>query len=98
MAAAEADAADAVAYYDAQQPGLGAEFVDELEVALSRIMNHPQAWARFTANSRRCLMERFPYGVLNQVCPDRVIVGAIMHLHRDPLQWQARATSSFGEA
>jgi hypothetical protein len=49
----------------------------------------------FSCRARRCLTDRFPFGVLYQVRSDCILVGAIMHLKRDPTRWQQRVAEAF---
>jgi len=39
---------------------------------------------------RRALVHRFPYGVLYVLERDRLLIIAVMHLHRQPGYWQNR--------
>jgi hypothetical protein len=96
LSCAEAELAEAVDYFNSQCPGLGYKFAAEVQRAFERIRNHPAAWPVFSLRSRRCLTDRFPYGVLYQVRGDHVLVGGIMHLRRDPVRWQQRAANAFG--
>lgn len=97
LSCAEAEFAEAVDYYNGQGPGLGYEFAAEVQRAFERISHHPHAWPVFTARTRRCLTDRFPFGVLYQVRDQMILVGAIMHLKRDPKRWQDRSGEAFGE-
>jgi plasmid stabilization system protein ParE len=83
-AAARADLADAIRYYEAQEPGLGLRFLDDIQSALTRIEAFPYAWSLFSARSRRYLLARFPYGLLYEVRPDTVRIIAVGHQHRGP--------------
>lgn len=94
---AENEFAEAVDYYNEQRPGLGFEFAAEVQRTFERIRNHPEAWPVFSHLSRRCLTDRFPFGVLYQVRRDCVLVGGIMHLKRDPMRWRQRAAEVFGK-
>lgn len=38
----------------------------------------------------RCLISRFPYGVLYSIEDDGVFILAVMHLHRNPDYWKYR--------
>ncbi len=44
----------------------------------------------FSKRTCRCLLNRFPYGVLYRVDIDAIRVGAVMHLNRDPKNWRLR--------
>ena len=58
---------EAIAYYNECQIGLGLEFAKEVYLAIQNILSFPQAWAPLSANTRRCLTNFFPYGVIYQV-------------------------------
>jgi hypothetical protein len=67
LSCAEQELADAVDYYNKQCPGLGFEFAAEVKSTLTRIIFFPEAWPHFSQRSRRCMTNRFPYGVLYQM-------------------------------
>jgi plasmid stabilization system protein ParE len=90
LEAARDDLRDAVRYYEAQRPGLGAEFRDEIRSTLERIERFPEAWRPLSQNTRRCRTHRFPYGIIYQVRPDEILVVAVAHLHRRPDYWKDR--------
>ena len=82
--------AEAVEYYERAAPGLGLEFLDEIERTVSRILLHPEAWTRVAEHHRRCRMRRFPYGLLYTLEQDVVIIAAVMNLRRHPDTWKKR--------
>ncbi|MGO8952668.1 MAG: type II toxin-antitoxin system RelE/ParE family toxin [Rhodomicrobium sp.] len=88
--AAEADLAAAVEYYDGQSAGLGDSFLDEAESAEGRIASFPHAWQKLSANTRRCRLHRFPYGLIYRVTDDSAVIVAVAHLHSEPSQWLKR--------
>jgi len=90
LSCAEQELADAVDYYNVQCPGLGFEFAAEIKSTLNRILSFPEAWPPLSSRTRRCLTDRFPYGVLYQVRKDHILITAVMHLKRDPMKWQDR--------
>lgn len=92
LSCAEQEFAQAVDYYNEQYPGLGYEFAAEVKSTLTRIVSFPNAWPIFSRRARRCMTNRFPYGVLYQIRTDHILVVAIMHLKRDPKRWQERIT------
>ena|SRR3989304_6392812 len=95
LSCAEQEFAEAVDYYNGQCSGLGYEFAAEVKSTLARISSFPDAWPLFSSRARRCLTNRFPYGVLYQVRQDHIIVAAIMHLKRAPQKWEERIKKSF---
>ena len=85
---AEAEFSEAVAFYATAEPSLGEEFSLEVFAAMRSILSYPNAWPVLEGNVRRCLVNRFPYGILYSVEPDRIYVLAMMHLHRSPGYWE----------
>jgi hypothetical protein len=55
--------AEAAGYYDSRVPGLGADFLDEMESAIERILNFPEAWSMIAPPFRHCSLRRFPYSI-----------------------------------
>lgn len=90
-AAANDELVDAIRYYEDQSPGLGAAFLSEVRGAVSRIRALPFGWRSISPNSRRCLLHRFPYGIIYQVREDRIRIIAVAHLHRKPGYWSGRS-------
>jgi toxin ParE1/3/4 len=86
--AAEQELREALAFYEAAEPGLGVKFLDEVESALARIVAHPLAWTSLSARTRRCRTHRFPYGVFYQVRAEEILVLSVMDLRREPKRWE----------
>lgn len=88
----EADVAEA--WYDARQPGLGAEFVEEIICVWDALLENP------LLNSRRHSVKdirwrypaRFPYRVIYEAreSDHTVTVAAVLHAARSDRRWQAR--------
>lgn len=89
---AEAEFDDAVTYYESEQPGLGVRFRSEVSRSLKRIIYFPSAYQSFGPRTRRCLVAKFPYGIIYRHEPssNEVLVLALAHLHREPKFWVAR--------
>ena len=88
---AEIEFNQAVDYYETCQAGLGLAFAKEVFSTVQRILEHPHAWSRMSENTRRCLTNRFPFGVIYQIVENEVIVLAVMQLNRRPNYWGERA-------
>jgi plasmid stabilization system protein ParE len=88
--AAEADIARAALWYEQRAPGLGAEFLRAVDVALAEIGRMPERYPVVHPTCRRALLRRFPYGVYFVQTPELISVVACMHAHRDPRHWQER--------
>ena len=87
---AEAELNEAVDYYDGCEDGLGLEFGRVVYAAIQNICQYPLAWTPLSANTRRCLLNRFPYGLVYQLKGDDIIIIAVMQLNRKPGYWRKR--------
>ena len=87
---AEAELSAAIDWYEAQEPGLGRSFALEVTASMLRLLDFPDAWPVLEGEIRRCLVHRFPFGILYVLDHDDVLVLAVMHLHREPGCWKAR--------
>ena len=81
---------EAVTFYNDQSSGLGYEFAVEVQKTFSRIKAFPEAWTPFSISSRRCLLDKFPYGELYRLGPKTITVVAVMHLKRHPGKWRRK--------
>ena len=88
---AEKELDDAFEYYESIQSGLGFRFLAEVELSQSRITNFPLSYEKIGNYSRRCLVQKFPYGLIYQYIEsvDEVLIVAVAHLHRKPDYWIA---------
>jgi plasmid stabilization system protein ParE len=87
---AKSDLRQTVRWSERQSPGVGREFVAEVEAALNRDGENPLQYQTVYGEVRRAIPHRFPYGVFYRVERDNIVVFAIVHLHRDPASWQDR--------
>lgn len=87
---AESEFNDAIVYYNNASSGLGFEFALEVKRTLERILQYPEAWSPLSKQTRRCLTNRFPYGVIYQIREDLILIIAIMHLNKKPNSWKKR--------
>jgi plasmid stabilization system protein ParE len=90
LSIAQKELNDAVDWYNEQVDGLGNEFLDELDRAIRRAVAYPQSCTEIESGLRRCIMARFPYGLIYGLEKDKIIVVAVAHLHRNPRYWADR--------
>ncbi len=81
---------DAVAYYEDCEIGLGLDLSREVYATIHNAIDYPTLWSKVGDDVRRCLVHRFPYGVLYSVEPHGIFILAVMHLHREPDYWKHR--------
>lgn len=77
--------------YEAQRPGLGAEFIAEIERCVARAADQPEAYALIHFDMRRISAKRFPYCVYFRLEIHRIVILAVFHASRAPANWQRRA-------
>lgn len=87
---AEQDVTEAALWYEANEPGLGGEFLDQVQGALTAIAEHPGAYPAVHNSVRRALVKRFPFGVFYEADDEGVAVIAILHGSRHPRSWTGR--------
>jgi plasmid stabilization system protein ParE len=87
---AEEELNAAALYYESRETALGEEFLKELAISFFRIREHPFSCSIDFDEYRRCLMARFPYGVVYRIEDERVLVFAVGHLRRRPGYWKER--------
>lgn len=88
---AESELNDAAAYYETEQPGLGAAFLVEVERCTQAIVDFPLAAPEVLHPVRRRLCDRFPYALLYEASGREIRILAVMNLHRRPNYWVGRS-------
>lgn len=92
--AAAFDIADATTAYEATRPGLGREFLHELSRTRHQIERFPAGSQQVLPGIRRCLVRRFPFGVIYRYLPDRIEIVAVLPTQADPARMVLRAAGA----
>jgi toxin ParE1/3/4 len=87
---AQSEILDARAWYEEQRAGLGHLFAAAVETTIDAIIENPLAYRRVHGDTRRALVNRFPYAVYFRQVGDELVVLAVMHGRRLPRRWQSR--------
>jgi toxin ParE1/3/4 len=90
LSTASREFTEAVEYYNEQSSGLGYEFHVEVQAAIRRVKQFPEAWPKVSARARRCKVRRFPFGIAYEQRKEEIIVLAVVDLRRDLRHWQDR--------
>lgn len=96
LRAAQKEAEQAAEWYEDKRPGLGEEFLQELDAVYVKIEEHPHRPLRInlpgfeSREFHRMLLGRFPYKVIFEVTDKEVIVLAVAHTRRKPNYWASR--------
>jgi hypothetical protein len=92
---AQLDIDEAALWYDEQDPGLGDEFLAELDLVLAGLSLQPEVWPVWPGSRarkypvRRRLLVRFPYGIAYQIVGNTIV--AVAADKRRPGYWASRA-------
>ena len=81
---------DAYSWYEAQQSGVGDDFLICVDETMTRILQMPESYPVIYRDVRRAVVRRFPYAVYYRIVSEGTLVIAIFHGSRDPKVWQKR--------
>jgi hypothetical protein len=87
---AETEFLETIEYYELCRNGLGYEFSIEIYSAIQKVIDYADAWPVLEGDIRRCLANRFPYGIIYSIENKDIYILAVMNLHRDPDYWMHR--------
>jgi toxin ParE1/3/4 len=88
---AKQDTLDAAIWYEQRQPGLGDEFLDEVDRAVRVLSESPRHHRTRFADVRRAMIHRFKfYGIYYTIREEEVWILAIFHGRRHPRRLQKR--------
>jgi len=87
---AELELNAAVDYYEECKTNLGSEFAYEVQKTIQRILELPNSWQKLDQEIRRCLINRFPFGIIYYQRDNEIVILAVMQLQRKPNYWKER--------
>lgn len=88
--AAARDLEQTFQWYEAQRPGLGADFLAAVAASSDLVSSHPLGHPVIHRDVRRALLARFPYGLFYRIIDEVVVVVACFHAKRSPSAWRSR--------
>ena len=89
---AHTDEYEAYIWYEEQRPGLGDEFLKELEIAYQKIANNPEHYSFIDDRKilRDFLIHRFPYLIVYRIDVDVIEIIAVHHSKKHPAKKYGR--------
>lgn len=81
---------EAVAWYESQQPGTGAQLRDAVKNTIMVIRDHPRGYPIVHAAVRSASVSIFPYSVMYSIESASIRIIAVFHGSRNPSDWQTR--------
>ena len=88
--AAVEEAEKAARWYRERSASAAAQFVEEVNHAIDRILAAPQRWPAGPYGTRKLLLRRFPYAVVYRELRSVIQILAVAHGHRRPGYWKTR--------
>ena len=76
--------------YEAASPGLGADFLDDVQRVIDLLREQPKLGRSVGRNLRRAVFPRFPFSIIYAEESDSILVVAVAHQKRRPGYWRAR--------
>ena len=89
---AEHELSEAAERYEAESPGLGLRFSEEVRHGIILLTRHPEAAPKIHGNIRRLVLPKFPYSLMYRPLEDRsgIRILAVAHHKRKPAYWIRR--------
>jgi len=91
---AEREFLAAIRQYAEIDAALAVDFESKIEEATALVASFPGMWREVSRGIMRCLVRRFPFGLLYAYDDDVLYVLAVMHLHAKPRYWMSREKDS----
>ena len=89
LSTALSELSEGLHYYEKEVPGLGIEFIDEVESVITRILRYPNVWSRISEKFRHCNLRRFPFTIIyTQPKKDEILIVSVFHQSRKPGSWK----------
>lgn len=78
---------DAIEFYNQQSQGLGNKFFDEILKTIDLILHYAEIWSKNSENTRKAVLNKFPYHLIYALHDDKLYIIAVAHQHREPEYW-----------
>lgn len=80
----------AFGYYEAQAPGVGDQFLAEVNRTLELLSTHPEVGVIVPPNLRRLVLRRFPFVLYYNWDQERLRIQVVAHQQRRLGYWRTR--------
>ena len=86
---AEEEMTEAALFYEAASSQLGTDFLDDVQRAIDRLCDYPQAGETFASGFRRTLLHQFPFSLVYAIEENTIVIVAVAHQSRRPGYWHS---------
>lgn len=87
---AENEFFDIVDYYKQFSYSLSADFIQEFDKGVQRLKRLPESGSPYLHETRRVILNRFPYSIVYKTYHEVIVVHAVIHMKRKPGYWKKR--------
>ncbi|MEB3339938.1 type II toxin-antitoxin system RelE/ParE family toxin [Okeania sp.] len=88
--AALTEYSEAVEFYAERRVEIAQKFINAVENTIFKIVEYPTRWPAIDQDIRRCLIQKFPYGIIYTIEDNFILILAVMHCSRKPGYWKDR--------
>jgi len=88
--AALTEYSEAVEFYAERRVEIAQIFINAVENTIFKIVESSTRWPVIDEDIRRCLMRKFPYGILYTIEDNFILILAVMHCSREQGYWKDR--------
>lgn len=92
LSVAETEFADAAAYYEDIEQGLGDNFIEHITSSVRIIEKHPLIEHLIEDRIRKLSLRNFPYNIIYHASEIEIVIVAIAHHKRQPNYWRDRSS------
>ena len=85
---AEQDVTDSYIWHEAQEVGLGEEFLHCVDACIQSIRQNPQIYQVVHESYRRAVIRRFPYVIFYEYLDNTIIIYSVFHCSQNPQKWR----------
>ena len=86
---ANADVQELLEYHSGIFPHLGDQFYADFTGSNEGIESFPEAWPEIGSHGvRRKLLKQFPYAILYEIRPEKIVLLRVFHTSRRPGSWR----------
>ena len=68
---------EVILFFESCRKGIGSDFLHEVDLSINRILEYPEAWSKLSDNTRRCRLNRFPYGIIYTIRDNEILTNIL---------------------
>ena len=93
LSVAEEEMSEAAVFYETRTPGLGEDFLDDVQQVIARLRVHPETGVKVADGLRSTLLRRFPFNLIYSLDRGELLIVSVAHHRRRPGYWRTRTGS-----